>query len=69
MSTEQKQTIENTEELDDAVRKQGQWKDILRRLFKNKLGTIGFILVVVLIVLSIFAPVFFFHSMPALPKW
>ena len=58
MSTEQKQTIENTEELDDAVRKQGQWKDILRRLFKNKLGTIGFILVVVLIVLSIFAPVF-----------
>ncbi len=58
MSTEKKQTIEDAEMLDDAVRKQGLWKDIVRRLFKNKLGTIGFILVVILIVLSIFAPVF-----------
>ena len=58
MSKEQKQAIEDTEALDDAVRKQGQWKDIIRRLFKNKLGTIGFILVVLLIVLSIFAPLF-----------
>ena len=58
MSTENKQAIEDAEMLDDAVRKQGLWKDIVRRLFKNKLGTIGFILVVALIVLSIFAPLF-----------
>jgi peptide/nickel transport system permease protein len=58
MSAEPKQVIEDAEVLDDAVRKQGQWKDIIRRLFKNKLGTIGFFLVILLIILSVFAPLF-----------
>ncbi len=41
-----------------ATRRRGQWRDILGRLLRNKLGTLGLIIVIVLLILVIFAGFF-----------
>jgi peptide/nickel transport system permease protein len=48
-------TAEASEEIN---RKKSQWRDILGRLLRNKLGTTGLAIVVVLLILTIFAGVF-----------
>jgi peptide/nickel transport system permease protein len=52
----------NKAELDgtskEGVRKRSQWKDILGRLVRNKLGMTGLIIVAVLLILTVFAGVF-----------
>lgn len=58
-------------------RRRGLWRDILGRLFRNKLGTFGLIIVIVLLILIIFAGVFTkyeysaqdFGSRFLLPSW
>jgi len=40
------------------TRKKGQWRDIVARLLRNKLGMVGLIIVSVLLILVIFAPLF-----------
>jgi peptide/nickel transport system permease protein len=44
--------------MEETSRKKGQWKDILGRLLRNKLGLTGLIIVAVLLILVIFAGVF-----------
>ena len=53
-----KKTPESIEVPEEVLRKESQWKDILGRLIRNKLGLIGLIIVVALLVLTIFAGVF-----------
>lgn len=48
----------NERVLEDAARKRSQWRDVFRRLLKNKLGMVGFIIVAVLVILIVFAGVF-----------
>lgn len=45
-------------ELADIARRRSQAGDVCRRLFRNKLGMLGFVIVVVLVVLCLFAPLF-----------
>ena len=40
------------------TRKRSQWSDVMGRLFRNKTGIVGLVIVVVLIILVVFAPVF-----------
>ncbi len=58
MSKEQIIQREAEAAIEDAGRKQGQWRDILRRLLRNKLGMLGLLIVVVLLILVIFAGAF-----------
>ncbi|MDR1589059.1 MAG: ABC transporter permease [Oscillospiraceae bacterium] len=44
--------------LADVTRKRGQWSDVLSRLFRNKIGLLGVIIVLLLVVLTVFAPLF-----------
>ncbi|MBR3397449.1 MAG: ABC transporter permease [Lachnospiraceae bacterium] len=53
-----KKETANIENMEMATRRRGQWRDILGRLFRNKLGTLGVIIVVVLLILIVFAGVF-----------
>lgn len=39
-------------------RKQGQWRDVVARLFRNKIGMFGAFICVVLIILCVCAPIF-----------
>lgn len=41
----------------DEMKKHGQWKDVFRRLRKNKLAMVGLAMVVILILSSVFANV------------
>jgi peptide/nickel transport system permease protein len=40
------------------LRKKGQWRDIILRLFRNKIGLLGVIIVALLIILTVAAPLF-----------
>lgn len=40
------------------ARKKGQWRDIISRLFRNKIGLLGVVVVVLLVILTVFAPLF-----------
>lgn len=53
-----KKETANIENMEMVTRRRGQWRDILGRLFRNKLGTLGVIIVVVLLILIVFAGVF-----------
>ena len=44
--------------LESAANSHGQWRDIVGRLLRNKLGVVGMTIVVVLLILVVFAPVF-----------
>ena len=46
------------DELEQRSRKKGQWRDIMGRLLRNKLGMVGLCILVVLLILVIFAGVF-----------
>jgi len=46
----------------DIYRKQSKWRDILLRLFRNKLGMLGVIIVLCLVILVVFAGVFTKHD-------
>lgn len=50
-----KRKKEYIETLETAVRRHSQWRDIFRRLLRNKLGTVGLIIVAVLVLLILFA--------------
>jgi peptide/nickel transport system permease protein len=41
-----------------APRKKGQWRDIISRLFRNKIGLLGVIIVALLVILTVAAPLF-----------
>jgi len=58
MVVSRKKRGETTKALEEVIRKKSQWKDIMRRLVKNKLGTTGLAIVVILLILTIFAGVF-----------
>ena len=45
-------------ELVDMSRRNSQFSEIFARLLRNKLGMVGFIIIIVLLVLVIFAPLF-----------
>ncbi len=47
---------EQIESLENAARKHSQARDVIRRLFQNKLGIIGLVIVAILLFLTIFAP-------------
>ena len=49
---------EFVEDPDEVSRKRSQLKDILGRLIRNRLGTVGLIIVVLLLVVTIFAGIF-----------
>lgn len=50
-----KQKLEHNDTLEEIMKKHGQWKDVVRRLFKNKLAVVGLAIVVVLLLSTIFA--------------
>ena len=52
-----KKKKEYVESLESVARRHSQWRDILVRLIRNKLGMVGLIIVVVLILLIVFAGV------------
>lgn len=37
-------------------KKQGQWRDVIRRLFRNKLAIVALIFIILLVIVAIFAP-------------
>lgn len=49
----QKETI--AQDMAEIARRQSQWGDIWKRLLRNKLGMLGLVIVVVLIILTVFA--------------
>jgi peptide/nickel transport system permease protein len=49
----------------EITRKRSQWADIIARVYRNKIGMVGFSIVVILLILVIFAPLFT-HQDPAL---
>jgi len=53
-----KRKMQNVSTLEDAARKKGQWRDILRRLLRNKLGMVGLSIVLALVILTVFAGFF-----------
>ena len=58
-----KKREKNTQDLEKfATKKKSQWGDILARLFRNKLGMVGLTIVVLLIIVTIFAPLFTKHD-------
>ena len=57
-----KKKKEIIEDLEVAAKKHGQWRDVLGRLFRNKLGMVGLGIVVVLLILIIFAPLLTWHA-------
>ena len=44
--------------LENAARRKSQWRDVFRRLVRNKLGMVGLCIVVILVILTVFAGVF-----------
>lgn len=42
----------------EITRKRSQWADIIARVYRNKIGMVGFSIVVILLILVIFAPLF-----------
>jgi len=55
MKTSKKRRIE---QLEDIAATSSPFKDVVKRMLRNKIGMVGLIIVVVLLVLSIFAPLF-----------
>ena len=53
-----KKKKEYIETLESMSRRRSQWRDIFGRVLSNKLGTVGLVIVAILLVLIIFAPVF-----------
>ena len=72
-----KKQEEYIQNLADAARKTSRWRDIWRRLLKNRLGMVGLVIIVVLVVLVVFAGVFtkypysqqVFENKFAYPSW
>jgi len=46
----------------DIARKKSRWRDIWRRLLKNRLGMVGLVIVVILLLLTLGADIFAWHS-------
>ncbi|MCL1849593.1 MAG: ABC transporter permease [Clostridiales bacterium] len=46
------------QELAETARRKSRWRDIWRRLLRNRLGMLGFVIVAILVVLVLFAPLF-----------
>ncbi|MDR1299324.1 MAG: ABC transporter permease [Oscillospiraceae bacterium] len=44
------------ERMEDSARKQSQWRDVFRRLFRNKLSVVGLIIVLLIVLAVVFAP-------------
>ena len=55
MTVTSKQKKEYVDELEMMTKRHGQWRDVIRRLMKNKLAVVGLIIVVVIIFSTIFA--------------
>ena len=58
LSSRKKRREEDIELMVSMTKKRSQWRDIFARLVRNKLGMIGSAIVVILLVLIIFAPLF-----------
>ena len=46
------------QDMAQVAKKKSQWGDVWKRLMRNKLGMVGFVIVVILVVLSVGAPLF-----------
>jgi len=58
MNRFRKKALEIVEPSGETLRKKSQWRDVMGRLFRNKLGMLGLIIVALLLILTIFAGVF-----------
>ena len=58
MAVLQKKASESSKAPKELSRKRSQWGDIMGRLIRNRLGTVGLFIVVLLLILTIFAGVF-----------
>lgn len=52
-----KQKQAHAEEMVELTKRHGQWRDVLRRLFRNKLAVVGLVIVVVIVLGVVFAGV------------
>jgi len=57
-----KQKDKYIEEMVDVAQRKSRWRDIWRRLLRNRLGMVGLVIVVVLLILVLGAPIFSWHD-------
>ena len=51
-----KKQVELSDNLAEMAKKKGQWRDVIQRLFRNKLAVVGLVIIVILLFSTVFAP-------------